>query len=263
MTQAFHLDEGYVADIVLHTAEKSPYGQLTEGAENDFFTHNLTATQYLCAAIDQWDTKPKAFVFISSVCVYGAKEGVLINENHPLNGKSAYAKSKIAAEDFLIDWAYQHKITLSILRLPVWIADHHPQGILGTLFSAIRTGEYMAFGKGQARRSMIWAADIVDLFAKIPQIEGIYNLTDGIHPSCKALERVIARKLHVKSTRSMPLIFARPLALLGDWIGNPFSLTSAKLEEVTENLTFDDNKARMIFGWKPSNVLEKLAELKN
>lgn len=118
----------------------------------------------------------------------------------------------------------------------------------------------MGFGHGKARRSIIWAADIVDLFAKIPEIEGIYNLTDGCHPSCKELAQAIAKKVRVKKIRSMPLIIARPLALLGDWIGDPFSLTSIKLEQVTENLTFDDRKARMTFDWNPSNVLEKLAE---
>jgi len=44
-------------------------------------------------------------------------------------------------------------------------------------------------------------------------------------------------------------------------MGNKASLNIEKLEEVTSTLTFDDQKARTVFDWKPSNVLEKLKQV--
>ena len=44
---------------------------------------------------------PKALVFISTVAVYGCESGELITEEHPLEGETPYAKSKILAEEYL------------------------------------------------------------------------------------------------------------------------------------------------------------------
>lgn len=47
---------------------------------------------------------PKTLVFISTVTVYGCDFGDLITEDHPLDGDTPYAKSKIMAETYLNEW---------------------------------------------------------------------------------------------------------------------------------------------------------------
>jgi dTDP-4-dehydrorhamnose reductase len=43
---------------------------------------------------------PKSFIFISTIAVYGCETGEEITKEHPLNGDSPYALSKIQAEQF-------------------------------------------------------------------------------------------------------------------------------------------------------------------
>ena len=258
--QDLSLYSGFQSDIVFHTAEKSPYTDRQNDSDDDSFDFNVQVTKKLCAAIDQWAVKPKAFFYMSTVSVYGVHEGLMINENHPLNGTSPYAKSKIEAEDFLIDWAYQHKIILSILRLPSFIASEHSKGLLGTMINAMKAGKYLRIGAGEAQKSVIWAEDLASLVCKIPLIEGRYNLTDGRHPSTKELEDVIRVSSGIRKISKVPFWIAKAFALIGDALGNRASLNSSKLIEITAPLTFDDHKARKVFGWKSSDVLMKLAK---
>ena len=57
----------------------------------------------------------KHFVFASSCSVYGAAEGGPRKESDPLNPLTAYARSKIATENFLSQWG-QDRMTVTSLR---------------------------------------------------------------------------------------------------------------------------------------------------
>lgn len=248
------------SDVIIHNREE-PEHNLNDDDADVFNRINFEGTKSLCAAIDKWAVKPSTFIYLSSVSVYGSKGDELITENHPLNGSTAYAKSKILAEDYLIEWAYETKITLCILRLPKIIAGDKSPGVLGEMIGAIRAGNYVRIGSGNNRKSALWTADIISLIPKIPAIEGIFNLTDGYHPSFKELEGLITNSLDKKTFFRVPYLFAKPIAWAGSLMGNKASLNIEKLEEVTSTLTFDDQKARTVFDWKPSNVLEKLKQV--
>jgi hypothetical protein len=55
---------------------------------------------------------------------------------------------------------------------------------------------------------------------------------------------------------NLPKLFAFILAKFGDHLGNKFPINSDKFLKITSTLTFDDNEARMAFGWNPSPVLD-------
>lgn len=246
--------------IVIHNLEKNKFNLKNDEHNEVFEKVNFEGTKTLCGKIDKWSVKPKAFIYFSSVSVYGCKEGELINENYHLNGTTPYAVSKILAEDFLIEWAYKNKVCLCILRLPELLAGNHSLDYLGEMIRAIRSGKYISIGNGTFEKSALWVEDIVSLIPKIPEIEGIYNLTDGYNPSLKELELVISSSLQKKPPFSIPYLIAKPLALIGDLLGNIIPLNSEKLKERTSSLTFDDQKARRTFDWKPSNVLDNLTD---
>ena len=248
------------SEIVLHNLEKNDFNLRNHESSEHFEKVNFEGTKALCDEIDKWSVKPKALIYFSTVSVYGCKEGELINENYHLNGTTPYALSKIRAEDYLIEWAYRSKVCLCILRLPEILAGNHSSDYLGEMIEEIRSGKYISIGNGTFKKSALWVEDIVSLIPKIPAIEGIYNLTDGYNPSLKELALVIASSLQQNLPIKIPYLIAKPLALFGDLFGDIIPLNSKKLEERTSSLTFDDQKARRMFDWKPSNVLDKLNE---
>ena len=70
-------------DIVLHAAGKAHKEPKTEDEKNAFFYVNYQGTINLCNALEKNGT-PKAFIFISTVAVYGLDSGENITEEYPL-----------------------------------------------------------------------------------------------------------------------------------------------------------------------------------
>ena len=87
-------------DVVLHAAGRAHMVPKSEEEKKLFFDINYQGTVNLCRALEK-SGLPKAFVFISTVAVYGLETVVNITEDHPLNGDTPYKLSKIRAEDIL------------------------------------------------------------------------------------------------------------------------------------------------------------------
>lgn len=258
LTENFFYD--IPSNIILHAAGKAHAVPRTPEQEKLFYQVNLEGTKNLCAAIDQLTLKPTAFLFISTVAVYGLDSGEFIKESHALNGTTPYARSKIMAEEWLKGWAEERGIKLGILRLPL-VAGPHPPGNLGAMINGIRSGRYLSIGQASARKSMVWAADMATIMPQLAKIGGIYNLTDGYHPSFGELEKGLAGALMKKQPFKVPMAVAGLLGYAGDILGSRFPVNTDKINKITSTLTFDDSKARERLGWKPSQVLDKVGEM--
>src|SRR5690606_19563932 len=129
-----------------------------------------------------------------------------------------YAKSKIATENWLIEWCSKHNIRLAILRLPL-IAGVNPPGNLKAMIDGIRTGRYFRIGDGSARKSVVLASDVAAIIPKAAEVGGIYNLTDGYHPSFAELELLIANQLGKPVPKTIPMFLAKVLGWTGDIVG--------------------------------------------
>jgi nucleoside-diphosphate-sugar epimerase len=259
ITKPFNLNKELNPDVVVHAAGKAHSLPFTHEEKKVFYDVNFEGTKNLCIALEKLTVKPKSFIYISTVAVYGLDSGTMISENHPLKGETPYSKSKILAENWLTDWAYKNKVKLGILRLPL-IAGSNPPGNLGAMINGIRLGRYLSIGKGDAQKSIVWHSDIASIIPSLSEVGGTYNLTDGYHPSFKQLELVISKKLGKRAPITIPLYAAKILALAGNILGNSFPINSQKLKKIISTLTFDDKKACNMLGWKPSSVLEKLSE---
>ena len=243
-------------DLVIHAAGKAHLVPCNEKEFNDFYETNVNGTLNLLEGL-RVSGLPQKFVFISSVSVYGLSDGFFINENSPLLANDAYGKSKIEAEKIIINWCKQYNVKYTILRLPLIIGSD-PPGNLKTMISAIKKGYYFNIAGGIAKKSMVLAKDIARFIISSSDIGGIYNLTDGIHPSFNDLSKIISLKLNKRHPINMPKILALFLAKLGDVIGGDFPLNTIKYIKITSTLTFDDSKARKAFFWNPDPVLENL-----
>ena len=241
-------------DVVFHAAGKAHSVPKTEAEERLFFDVNLQGTKNLCTALERSGI-PKAFIFISTVAVYGCDSGENITEEHPLNGTTPYALSKIKAEKYLQGWCAMHNVKLSILR-PSLIAGPNPPGNLGAMIHGIKNGKYLSIAGGKARKSVLMVQDIANLLPMLIEKGGIYNVCDSYQPSFRELEMVIYKQLNKKLPLSIPYWFAKSMAIFGDCFGEKAPINSLKLRKITHSLTFSNEKAMRELGWKPMNVLK-------
>lgn len=242
-------------DFVIHTAGKAHLVPKTEFEKKAFFDVNVTGTVNLLEGLEISKSFPKAFVYISSVSVYGVDSGHNISEDHPLLAHDSYGLSKIEAEHIVLEWCKKNKVICTILRLPLLVGPN-PSGNLRAMINAIRNGFYFNVSGGSARKSMVLASDISKFLLAAAEVGGIYNLTDGYHPKFNELSHLISKQLGKRFVPSMPLFVAKILAFLGDKIGPLFPINSDKLNKITSTLTFNDSKARKAFGWNPTSVLK-------
>lgn len=237
-------------DIVIHNAGKAHYMAKSNIEKESFLQVNVKGTNNLLKGLE--NKIPSQFVFISSVAVYGLDSGQDISEGSPLLAHDPYGMSKIIAEKLVTDWCFQNNVICTILRLPLLVAKS-PPGNLGDMHKAIKRGYYFNIASGSARKSMVLAEDVARFIPRIAKVGGIYNLTDGKHPSFKCLSNVLSKNKVI----SLPLFIAKALARIGDLIGNWAPINSYKLKKIICDLTFDDSRARKM-GWKPNSVIEYL-----
>ena len=240
-------------DIVLHVAGKAHSVPKTEEERQAFFDVNLQGTKNLCTALERSGI-PKAFIFISTVAVYGCDSGENITEEYPLNGTTPYALSKIKAEKYLEEWCAMYNVKLSILR-PSLIVGPNPPGNLGAMIHGIKSGKYVSIAGGKAKKSVLMVQDIANLIPLLIEKGGTYNVCDSYQPSFRELELVVCRQLNKKRPLSIPYWFAKTMAIVGDYLGERAPINSLKLRKITHSLTFSNEKAMRELGWKPMNVL--------
>jgi nucleoside-diphosphate-sugar epimerase len=240
-------------DLVIHAAGLAHTVPLNDKGKQFFFDVNYTGTANVLKALEN-SIHLRSFIFISTVAVYGKETGILIKENEHLLAKDSYGRSKILAEELIIRWCTKHKIVCTILRLPL-IAGSNPPGNLHAMIKGVKNGYYFNIAGGKAKKSMVLAEDVAKILPIAANIGGIYNLTDGYHPSFSELSESIAKQLTKNKPANIPLWFANFAAKIGDILGPKAPINSDKLKKITSDLTFDDSKARELLGWNPTPVL--------
>lgn len=247
-----NLPEQY--DIVLHACGKAHHIPKSSTEAQSFYEVNYKGTVNICRALERVGV-PKAFIFISTVAVYGCEFGLDITENHPLKGVSPYAKSKIQAEEYLKMWCDYNNVTLSILR-PSLLVGKNAVGNLGSMIKSIKNGYYVNVAKGNAVKSVLMADDIARVLPMVAYKGGIYNLCDTRQLSFSQLSELIAYQLGKHSPYNVPYLLVWFMAKVGDFIGRKSPINSCRLEKITKSLTFSNAKARRELGWEPLDVLE-------
>lgn len=241
-------------DIVLHAAGKAHVYPKTEAEKQSFYAVNYTGTVHLCDALLKVGV-PRAFIFISTLNVYGDKPGNMDTEDsRPLVGDSPYSDSKIKAEEYLTHWCESHHVILGILR-PALLAGPNAPGNLGAMVNAIKTGKYFSIAGGRARKSMLMAEDIANLVPLVAKKGGIYNVCDDHNPSFGELEISIAKQLGCRKPISIPYWMAKCLALVGD-VFHFLPINSTRLKKIVTPDVWSNEKAKKELGWRPIDVLD-------
>jgi nucleoside-diphosphate-sugar epimerase len=259
----FDLGRGWFS-TVYHLAGWAHRVPRTAAERDLFFRINAGGSKALLRALEQTGQLPEAFVLVSTVAVYGVEAGTLLDESTPCRAEDAYGASKRESEEAVIAWGQQRGVRTAIARLPL-VAGPGAPGNLGAMVRGLRDGKYLGLGSGEARRSMVWAADVGRILPKLASVGGVFHLTDGHHPSFAELEAALAGALRRKCPARLPLALAKLGAWTGDllnqWSRMNVPLNSRSLTKMTSTLTFSDTRARKELGWNPSRVLEHTAEL--
>lgn len=240
-------------DVVLHACGKAHVVPKTEDEKQAFYDVNYQGTVNLCKALENVGV-PRSFIFISTLSVYGAKSGQGISEEHPLNGVSPYAKSKIMAEEYLTKWTEEHNVVLGILR-PSLMAGPNPPGNLGAMIKSIEKGYYFNVGGGQARKSLLMVYDIANVVPLLVEKGGVYNICDDTNPSYGDLAELISKQLRKRKPLSIPLWMAKCAAKVGDVIPK-FPINGYRLKKLTDTYTYSNEKIKAALGWQPMSVLD-------
>lgn len=251
-------------DEVYHLAGRAHRTPRTRAEAEAFDRVNVEGTRHLLQGLDRLDRPPRAFVFASTVAVYGRTEGVQLDESTPRRATDPYGASKVQAEDLVREWGARHGVRVGVVRLPL-VAGADAPGNLGAMVRFLRRGRYFGVGDGSARRSVVLARDVARILPEVARHGGTFHLTDGTDPTFRELERAFSAVLGRRPPRRLPLWLARTLAWIGDgldrWTPVRAPLTRARLLRMTSTLTFDDREARRTLGWNPGSVLEHAREI--
>ena len=239
--------------VVLHACGKAHVIPKTEEEKQAFYDVNYQGTVNLCRALENVGV-PKALIFISTVAVYGCEYGELITEEHPLEGDSPYAESKIMAEKYLTEWCAKNGVVLGVLR-PSLLAGKNAPGNLGAMVNGIKKGYYMNIAGGKVIKSILMAEDIARLVPLLEEKGGTYNVCDTRQPSFGEISMSVAKQLGKGKPISIPYWIAWCMAKVGDLLGSKAPINSYKLEKMTKSLTFSNEKARRELNWEPLDVL--------
>ena len=240
-------------DVVLHACGKAHVIPKTDEEKQAFYDVNYQGTVNLCRALENVGV-PKALIFISTVAVYGCEYGDLITEEHPLEGDSPYAESKIMAEKYLTEWCAKNGVVLGVLR-PSLLAGKNAPGNLGAMVNGIKKGYYMNIAGGKVIKSILMAEDIARLVPLLEEKGGTYNVCDTRQPSFGEISMSVAKQLGKGKPISIPYWIAWCMAKVGDLLGSKAPINSYKLEKMTKSLTFSNEKARRELNWEPLDVL--------
>jgi nucleoside-diphosphate-sugar epimerase len=229
--------------VFIHLAGKAHDTKNTAEAR-EYFEVNTELTKSL---FDQFlKSDCEVFIYMSSVkAVADSVENVLTEEEKP-NPITAYGKSKLASEKYILSKEIPKGKRVFILR-PCMIHGPNNKGNLNLLYSFVSKGIPYPFGKYQNKRSFVSVENLCFIINELlnnSRIEsGIYNIADDASLSTIDLVKVMGNVLN-KPLRilNVPKAFVKVLAKIGDILSLP--INSERLQKLTENYEVSNDKIK-------------------
>ena len=209
-----------------------------------YFEVNTELTKKL---FDQFlESTCKVFIYMSSVkAVADITKNVLTEDEKP-NPITAYGKSKLAAEVYILSKKIPLDKRVYILR-PCMIHGPNNKGNLNLLYSFVSKGIPYPFGKYVNRRSFVSIDNLCFIINELinnTKIEsGIYNIADDVSLSTidlvQLISEVLNRPVRILNT---PKLFVGIIAKIGDLF--PLPINSERLQKLTENYEVSNLKIK-------------------
>lgn len=229
------------AELVYHLAAliAIPYSY---DAPASYVETNVLGTLNVLRAAQEADAR--LVVHTSTSEVYGTARYVPIDEQHPLQGQSPYAASKIGADKMAEAFHLSFGLPLATLRpFNTYGPRQSARAVIPTIMTQLLSGEAVSLGNVTPTRDFTYVADTVDAFIRVadcPEAVGrVLNTGTG---SETAIADLVERCELVLGRRAS-------LELDAGRVRPPGS-------EV-ERLCADASAARTLLGWEPTVSLDE------
>ena len=175
--------------------------------------------------------------------VYGSARTVPIREDHPLQGQSPYAATKIGADSLVESFWRSFDLPAAIVRpFNTYGPRQSPRAVIPTIISQALGGDAIQLGSLQPTRDFNFVSDTVAGFLQIAGSDAArgetFNLGTGRETSVADLVRIVGD------------LVQRPLVVAPD------EQRVRPVASEVDRLVADASKARERCGWAPEVTLE-------
>jgi nucleoside-diphosphate-sugar epimerase len=227
----------------IHLAGKAHDTKNTSNAK-EYYEINTELTKRL---FDQFlKSTCEVFIYMSSVkAIADIVEGSLDEDFEPIP-VTAYGRSKLAAENYILSKNISRNKRVYILR-PCMIHGPNNKGNLNLLYSFVSKGVPYPFGKYKNKRSFVSVENlcfiIYELIDNNEIDSGVYHIADDGSLSTNALVQLIGKSIG-KTSRilKIPKKIVKFIALIGDVLSLP--INTERLNKLTENYVVSNAKIK-------------------
>jgi nucleoside-diphosphate-sugar epimerase len=251
-------------DIVIHLAARAHIiNETIPNPEAEFIKVNTQGTANLVQQSIQAGVKH--FIFISSIGAMTTQSDRILTENSPCHPDSPYGRSKLQAEQALINLAKDSNMTWTILRPTLVYGPGNP-GNMERLMKLIKQGLPLPFGAIKNRRSFVFVGNLVAAIITCldhPKAANqIFLISDNQAVSTPQLIRLIAQQIQ-QPCRLLPVptTLLRFLGYLGDRIesitGKNLPFNTYNIDRLLGSLVVDSSYIQKTLNWQPPFTLEQ------
>ena len=212
--------------------------------DNEYYEANTELTKKLYNHF--LESTCEVFIYMCSVKAVADFVQDILTEDVTPNPITAYGKSKLAAEKYILSKKTPKNKRVYILR-PCMIHGPNNKGNLNLLHNFISMGIPYPFGRYVNKRSFVSVDNLCFIINELidnPKIQsGIYNIADDVSLSTIDLVQLVSKVL-CKPTRilKVPKFIIRFIAKVGDIF--PLPINSERLLKLTENYEVSNLKIK-------------------
>jgi nucleoside-diphosphate-sugar epimerase len=227
-------------DVIIHLAGKA-HDVDNKANEQEYFEINVELTK----KIYDFYLKSNAlkFIFISSVKAVADSIDYILTEDETPNPKTPYGKSKLSAENYILEKLPEMPKNVYIFR-PCMIYGKGNKGNLNLLYKLVSKGIPWPLGAFDNQRSFFSVNNFTFVFNEFIHSNfpsGIYNLADNETLSTNDLIKIISLIKNKKARIwNIPQPFINFCAQIGSFLRLPFN--KERLKKTTENYLVSNKK---------------------
>ncbi|MBF0234173.1 MAG: NAD-dependent epimerase/dehydratase family protein [Desulfamplus sp.] len=245
-------------DSIIHLAALLHIVETSPDLRDKYELINIGGTEIVIEAAIKANVK--RIIFFSTIAVYGHTRGQVINEQSPTNPETFYARTKLEAEQIVLNAKREDGKPLGIVFRLGAVYGSRIKGNYERLTHALAYHRFIPIGSGHNRRTLIYDKDVghaVVLALSHPFAAGkIFNVTDGefhtlneiIESICFSLGRKLPKlSLPVDLTRTLVSLIEKGCSI----INLKPSVTRAMIDKYTEDIAVDGSLIQKELGFIP------------